>query len=102
MKMPKVKITVIKRTIFPDVIEEYYPSEMVPCEVFYDGQDFIIERDTVAPEGFCAWAYADIQKYIMLLRHDGKPMLKHENTSIACCTDGFRPVVFKLERIEED
>jgi uncharacterized repeat protein (TIGR04076 family) len=31
---------------------------------------------------------------------DGRWM-KQENTMIACCNDGVRPVVFKLERIDE-
>jgi uncharacterized repeat protein (TIGR04076 family) len=98
--MPNVRITVLKRTIFQDVVDEHAPWEMVPCGLFQDGQEFIIDSDVTPPEGFCAWAYADIQKYIMLLRHDGNPGLKHEGTAIACCTDGFRPVVFKLEKME--
>lgn len=96
--MPKVKITVLKRMIHPDVVDEYASWNMVPCQVFKDGQEFIVEDDTVLPQGFCAWAYADIHKYIMLTRLDGNPRLKQEGTAIACCTDGFRPVVFKIER----
>ena len=98
--MAKVKITVIKRAIFQDVVDEYAPWEISPCTIFEDGQEFIIDNDTEVPEGFCAWAYADIHKYIMLLRRDGNPGLKQQDTAIACCTDGFRPVVFKLERAE--
>jgi len=99
--MPKVKITVLKRTLHQDVIGEYAPGDMSPCHIFQDGQEFIIDRDTTPPEGFCAWAYADIHRYIVLIRHDGNPRLKHKGTAIACCTDGFRPVVFKIARIEE-
>ncbi len=101
MQMPKVKITVLKRTIQPDVIGEHAPGDMGLCHVFHDGQEFIVDRDTVSPEGFCAWAYADIHKYIMLIRHDGNPRLKQQGTAIACCTDGFRPVIFKIERVSE-
>ena len=98
--MAKVKITVIKRAIFQDVVDGYAPWETSPCTIFENGQEFIIDNDTEVPEGFCAWAYADIHKYIMLLRRDGNPGLKQQDTAIACCTDGFRPVVFKLERAE--
>ena len=28
--------------------------------------------------------------------------MKEENTMIACCSDGTRPVIFKIERIDED
>ena len=98
--MPNVKITVLERNVNQRVIQEHAPMQMGACDMFEDGQEFIIDSDVVPPEGFCAWAYADIQKYILLLRHDGNPRLKHEGTAIACCTDGFRPVVFKLERME--
>ncbi len=97
MQMTKVKITVLKRTIFPDIVEGYAPSEMTPCEIYKDGQEFIVDRDTLMPDGFCSWAYADIHKYIMLVRCDADTRLKNGNTAIACCTDGFRPVIFKLE-----
>lgn len=98
--MPDVKITVLKRSIFPNVVDEYSPWNTGPCDMFHDGQEFVVDSDIRPPEGFCAWAYSDIQKYIMLLRLDGNPRLKHEGTAIACCTDGFRPVVFKIERVE--
>jgi uncharacterized repeat protein (TIGR04076 family) len=98
--MPNVKITVLKRSVFPNVVGEYAPWEVDPCPLFQDGQEFIVDSDVRPPEGFCAWAYSDIQKYIMLLRMGGNPGLKQEGTAIACCTDGFRPVVFKLERME--
>lgn len=28
--------------------------------------------------------------------------VKKENTMIACCSDGTRPVIFKIERIDEE
>jgi uncharacterized repeat protein (TIGR04076 family) len=28
------------------------------------------------------------------------PWVKEKGTAIACCTDGYRPVVFKIEAIE--
>ena len=28
------------------------------------------------------------------------PWLKEKGTTITCCTDGLRPVIFKLERME--
>jgi uncharacterized repeat protein (TIGR04076 family) len=62
--------------------------------VFTDGQEFVLESPWVAPEGFCQWAWADIRTYILLV-WEGK--FDH---FIACCTDGLRPVFFKIERIE--
>lgn len=29
-----------------------------------------------------------------------KGWMKEENTMIACCSDGTRPVIFKIERVD--
>jgi len=54
------------------------------------------------PEGFCSWAWADIQRDVAVLALNGNfPWVKDEGIGISWCTDGFRPVVFKLKRMEE-
>jgi uncharacterized repeat protein (TIGR04076 family) len=54
-------------------------------------------------QNFCDWAWNDIHKVLLTLRKQGNfaPWMKDGNTIIACCTDGLKPVVFKVERIEE-
>jgi len=52
------------------------------------------------PEGFCSWAWADIQRDVIHMGLGGDfPWMKKPGVMISCCTDGLRPVVFKLERI---
>jgi len=52
--------------------------------------------------GLCSWAFADIQRDITLLRLGGNfPWMKEKGTILSCCTDGVRPVTFKLERIDD-
>ena len=103
-KMPKCKITVLKRTINQDLIDEYLENEnkgMKRCELFKDGQEFILDRDYRAPEGFCDWAWADIRYDILTLAYGGSmPGMKQRGTLIVGCTDWFRPVIFKVERID--
>ena len=71
------------------------------CTAFEEGQEFVVGAS--CPEGFCGWAWADTQRDVMaVLFGNGFPWVEPENTAIACCTDGFRPVTFKLERVEED
>jgi uncharacterized repeat protein (TIGR04076 family) len=101
MPLPKVKITVLKRTIFPDVVDEFLPSGAPRCEVLEDGQEFFVDDVTVPPEGFCEYAYADLHRYIVSIRNGDNFGLKEDGMAIACCTDGFRPVLFKIERIEQ-
>jgi len=96
----KVKITVLDRPVHRELLERYAESIWQPCERFGDGEEFISENVNM-PEGFCSWAWADIQKYVMTLARGGNFVGVRPGVFITCCTDGFRPVVFKLERIEK-
>ena len=105
--MYKCKIIVLKRMANPDLIDEYMGEEhkakdVAPCPHFEDGQEFIVESPGAIPEGFCAWAWADIHKEVLAITSGGNisPWIKHPGVAITCCTDGFRPVVFKVERME--
>jgi hypothetical protein len=53
------------------------------------------------PEGFCPGAWRDIRECVSVLYMGGTsyPWLG-ENEMIKCCTDGLRPVVSRLERLE--
>ena len=52
------------------------------------------------PEGFCGWAWDDIYKVVQALRFHGNfHWFDEPGVSVNCCTDGLRPVVFKIERI---
>ena len=104
--MAKVKITVVKKAFHQDLIDEYlHPDSKEQgfgiCTAFEEGQEFVV--GAACPEGFCGWAWADIQRDVMaVLFGNGFPWVTPENTAITCCTDGFRPVTFKLERIESE
>ena len=104
--MPKTKITVVKRLSSKDLYGNNPPAkikeEMVTpqCPALKEGQEFIFERD--CPPGFCSWAFADIQRDIMAITFGSSyPWIKEKNVAITCCTDGLRPVIFRVERIED-
>jgi len=96
----KVKITVMKRLRHGDLLEEYAQGAWPACDVFEEGQEFIVNERVEMPGGFCSWAWADIQKYAMALARGADFDGVKPGVSIASCTDGFRPVVFRLERVE--
>jgi len=100
------KITVPKRTINQDLIDEYVDGEYKGiglCDCFRDGQEIVIEDYTVVPEGFCASAWADIRKDILTVAMGANvPKIRQPGTVITNCTDLFRPVLFKGERIAND
>ena len=105
--MNHCKITALKKLVNQDLIDEYVGEEyrdrrIFPCQRFKEGQGFITESWGLSPEGFCESAWASIMKYIgvVITGGDLHPWVNQEVTAIACCTDGYRPVVFKIEKIK--
>jgi uncharacterized repeat protein (TIGR04076 family) len=106
--MPKVKITVVKIAAYMDLIETYvdaerFPQDAGPCPMWKEGQEFVIEGSwPTKPAGFCDWAWTDVQRDVtMILLGADLPWLKTPGVAIACCTDGLRPVSFKIERVDD-
>lgn len=89
------KISVIKKTIFPELYEKYANQKGSICSVFEEGQEFIVTSPYNPPKDFCSWAWADIRPSIHSVFFGGR------KSSVVCCTDGYRPVVFNVERTEE-
>jgi uncharacterized repeat protein (TIGR04076 family) len=107
-EMPKCKITVLKRTVNQDLIDEYLDDsyqEHGLCECFRDAQEFSIDPSEI-PKDFlecCPWAWADIRKDILTVASGGNmPGIKQSGTVITGCRDWFRPVIFKVERMDND
>jgi uncharacterized repeat protein (TIGR04076 family) len=90
----KIKITVLKRTLNDEWNKAYREGKVKLCSAVQDNQEFILESSRRKPEGLCDWAWADIRVYIQQV-DAGK-----FDTTVACCTDGFRPVFFKVERLK--
>ena len=103
--MPKCKITIIKRMLNEDLIDDYIADKykgMNKCERFIEGQEFIIDPNLAkVPEGFCDWAWADIRNDINLIASGGNMLgMKQKGTCISSCSDWSRPVYFKIQRLE--
>ncbi len=99
----KVKITVLKR-FEPSEVFEVSPvtpaGHFEACELYEDGQEIIIGEDIRIPDGFCQAAWHTIYGTIRTLAFGGDlPWYKEKGVAVACCYDGLRPVVFKLERM---
>ncbi len=96
-----VRITVLRKTQNRDLLEQYAGSLWQPCDRLQEGQEFLSSGANM-PNGFCSWAWTDIHKYVVTLARGGNFLDVQEGVFVTCCTDGFRPVLFKLERIESD
>ena len=102
--MTKVKITVVKNLSNKELFGDNPPLTFTGtalCDRFEEGQVFISENGQ-SPEGFCAWAFADIQRDITHIRLGGSyPWIQEKGAILSSCTDGARPVIFKLESVKD-
>ena len=103
-QFPTVRITVLKTLFHEDLADEYRRPDVHygPCPFFAPGQEFLVNYLAERPEGFaCDWAWDDIHKILFALMVGGDfgTWMKDPNVLITCCTDGVKPVVFKVERV---
>jgi uncharacterized repeat protein (TIGR04076 family) len=88
------KLTVLKKEFRKEYADKYRKGKGAVCNKFEEGQVFLTSSPWEPPAGFCAWAWGDIRTYI----HDA--LSGQSGPIVACCTDGFRPVFFSIERVE--
>lgn len=127
----KVKVTVLDKKLYPELQAEYCSNpNSGMCPIFHVGDEYIFEKgtgkdpfwhmglDTLVKSDhdfnevsggpkmpFCSEAWDAISRYIYAGLQGGSIMrgwMKNENTMITCCNDGTRPVIFKIERIDEE
>ena len=102
--MKQVKITVMKVARYDDLIAQYENPIEHACEMVV-GQSFIA-NGWQKPEGFCDSAWDSVSPFVMTLAHGGGDFydgwMKNEKSAMISCNDGFRPVSFLLEALDED
>ncbi len=105
------KITVIDKKCFPDFQEQYLADpKSGPCPFFNVGDTFLLKRTPQQDDfyhlmngKFCGEAWDAISRYVYTALQGGSIMKGWTNDDrmmIACCNDGTRPVIFKIERID--
>lgn len=99
----RVKITILKKLSTQEIFGDNPPTgeSSAACNQFEEGQEFVVGEDGGMPDGFCHWAWNDLYKVVTTLKYGGNfSAAEEKETSIVrCCTDGLRPVIFKLERL---
>lgn len=101
----RARISVVRRNCFVDLQSRYLDDpETGCCTAFTEGQTFTVDAraGSGCPDGFCPLAWECIRHHVEgvlgtstqrscgLSDPDGGAV-------IACCSDGTRPVVFKIE-----
>lgn len=100
--MKKVKVTVMKQTVYTDLIARYENDIEHACDMVL-GQQFVI-CDNKKPDGMCESAWESMKSFVMVLSHGGENFfdgwMKNKKSAMISCNDGFRPVSFLIETIE--
>lgn len=105
--MKKVRITVLKTTLDEELAAEYGVEGLSTCPFHKPGQ--VYYADYAKPEGLCDEAWKAMYQYVFALAHsegDGLfyfgDWIRKPGVAICSCNDGLRPVIFKLERTDEE
>ncbi len=101
--MNKVRISVIRMARYDDLIEKYENPIEHACDM-KEGQVFIA-NGWQKPEGFCDSAWESLSPFVMTLAHGGENFyngwMKNRRSAMISCNDGFRPVSFLAETMDE-
>ena len=102
--MKKVKITVVRMAHYDDLMERYENPIEHACSMRL-GQTFLC-NGWARPEDMCDSAWETLSPFVMTLAHGGENLydgwMKDPKSAMISCNDGFRPVSFLIETMEED
>ena len=102
--MKKVRITVKKIARYEDLMAEYENPREPACSIKL-GQNFVC-NGWERPEGFFESAWETVSPFVMTLAHGGENFydgwMKNPKSAMISCNDGFRPVSFLIETMDED
>ena len=94
----------MRKARYDDLIEQYENPIKHACEM-RKGQVFTA-NGWRRPEGFCDSAWDTLSPFVMTLAHGGGDFydgwMKNKKSAMLSCNDGFRPVSFLLEALDEE
>ena len=100
--MKKCKITVMRKTEYPDLSKEYENEIEHACDIKVG--DIFYSIDGKRPNGLCESAWESMRFFVNELAngkgnfYDG--WMKNPYSAMISCNDGFRPVSFLIETEE--
>ena len=100
--MKKCKITVMRKTEYPDLMKAYENPIEHACDLTV-GQVFISENGE-KPQGLCDSAWESMAYFVKELANGGGNFydgwMQNPHSAMISCNDGFRPVSFYIEVVE--
>lgn len=101
--MKKCRITVMKKAFYPDLAAQFENPIQHACNLS-EGQVFIANGWS-KPAGLCDSAWESLSPFVMALAHGGENFydgwMKNPKSAMISCNDGFRPVSFLVEALDE-
>ena len=101
--MSKVRIKAVRQTVYRDLMKKYENPILHACTI-QQGQEWI-SIDGQCPEGMCASAWASMREFVeSLSRGEGNffdGWMRNPMSAMISCNDGFRPMSFYIELVEE-
>ena len=102
--MKKVRITVMRMACYADLITQFENPIAHACDL-QEGQVFVA-NGWQRPGGLCESAWDSMSAFVMTLAHGGTDLydgwMKNPRSAMISCNDGFRPVSFLLEALDEN
>ena len=102
--MKKIRITVIRKVCHTDLIAKYENPIEHACDM-QEGQVYIA-NGWEKPEGLCDSAWETMSSFVMALSHGAENFydgwMKNPKSAMLSCNDGFRPVSFLIEALDEE
>ena len=101
--MKTVKITAVKQVVHTDLINAYENPIEHACDIKIG--DTYVSFDGKKPENLCDSAWESMEKFDVELANGGGNFydgwIKNPKSAMISCNDGFRPVSFYIEVVEE-
>ena len=102
--MKKVRITAVRQTCYPDLMAKYENPIQHACHI-REGQVWVANGWS-KPEGLCNSAWESMSAFVMALAHGGGNFydgwMKDPKSAMISCNDGFRPVSFYIEALDQE
>lgn len=102
--MKKIRITVMKKACYEDLMEKYENPMEDACDM-EQGQVFTADGWR-RPEGLCESAWESMSPFVMTLAYGGEDIyegwMKNSRSAMISCNDGFRPVSFLIEALDDE
>ena len=102
--MYKVKITAIRKADYKDLQEIYENPIEHTCDI--NEGDTWLSDGWNKPEGMCDSAWESMSAFVMTLAHGGGDFydgwMRNPKSAMISCNDGFRPMSFYIETLDED